>query len=320
MSHPEQLRRPDRGTRFPWSAALFTLGVSAVTVLLLVGAAPAPRSVPVGVQTGTEPDAREFAQVAGVPMAWEGWYASWSGTPGFDAARASAIAADGALPLLTWEPWDPGSGMVQPEYAMARIAAGDHDAYISAFAGQVKEWGGRLAIRFAHELDAPHYPWSVGVNGNSAADLVAAYRHVRAVFDAVGVTVTWIWCVNVHSADTADYGPLYPGDDVVDLLGIDGYNGGEALPWGGWKSPDDVFADSIADLRSLSDKPILITETASAEAGGDKAAWIRALFGYAASERLAGLIWFQERKEADWRITSSDSAAAAFHDSARRHL
>jgi hypothetical protein len=144
--------------------------------------------------------------------------------------RADAVVADGALPMLTWEPWLPGGGVDQPEYAMARIAAGDHDDHIAAFADQIRDWGGRLALRFAHELDAPHYPWSVGVNGNTAEDVVAAWHHVREVFAERDADVVWVWCVNVHAAGTAEYALLYPSDD-----------GGDALPWGGWRSPGEVF-------------------------------------------------------------------------------
>jgi hypothetical protein len=316
MSGFRQVGVPLRGARGFFRGGLVTVGAGVLGLLLLAAAAPAPAPLAVGVAAGDRGAVAEFGRAAGVRPALEEWYAGWAGAPAFDAARADAAVAEGAVPVLTWEPWAPGGGLVQPEYAPARIAAGDHDAYIADFARQVRHWGGRLALRFAHEADAPHYPWSVGVGGNTAADLVAAWRHVRAVFEAQGADVIWVWCVNVHAPGTAEYAPLYPGDDAVDWIGLDGYNGGDAVPWGGWRSPAEVFGASLADLRSLSDKPVLVTETASAEEGGDKAAWIRALFTFAAQERIRGLVWFQEDKEADWRITSSAAAAAAFREQA----
>ena len=295
---------------------LVTVGAGVLGMFLLAAAAPEPAPLAVGVAAGDRSAVGEFTRAAGVRPALEEWYSSWAGAPAFDAARADAAVADGALPVLTWEPWAPGGGPVQPEYAPARIAAGDHDGYLAAFARQIRQWGGTLALRFAHEADAPLYPWSVGVGGNTAADLVAAWRHVHAVFRDQGADVIWVWCVNVHAPGSPEYAPLYPGDDVVDWIGVDGYNGGDALPWGGWRSPAEVFGASLADLRVLSDKPVLITETASAEQGGDKAAWIRELFTLAAQERISGLVWFSEDKEADWRITSSPAAAAAFREQA----
>jgi beta-mannanase len=41
-------------------------------------------------------------------------------------------------------------------------------------------------------------PWAVGVNGNTAAHYVAAWRHVHRIFTKVGATnATWVWCPNV---------------------------------------------------------------------------------------------------------------------------
>lgn len=259
----------------------------------------------------------EFATTTGAPVEVYQWYQSWADTPAFDADRASAVATRGALPLLTWEPWVPGAGADQPRYALARIEDGTHDAYISTFARQVRDWGGRIGIRFLHELNAPYYPWGAGVNGNTSADAVAAWTHVRALFDAAGAhDVVWVWCVNVHAPGYADYAPLFPGDHAVDWVAVDGYNGGDALPWGGWRSPEELFGDALADLDDLTDRPLAITEVASAEQGGDKAAWIRDLFALALDRDVRVLIWFDHRKETDWRVRSSPSAAAAFRQEA----
>jgi mannan endo-1,4-beta-mannosidase len=116
----------------------------------------------------------------------------------------------------------------------------------------------------------------------------------------------------VHAPGYADYAPLYPGDRAVDWVAVDGYNGGDALPWGGWRSPEEVFGDSLADLQDLTDRPLAITEVASAEQGGDKAAWIADLFGLALRRGIRVLIWFDYQKETDWRVQSSPTSAAAF--------
>jgi hypothetical protein len=104
-------------------------------------------------------------------------------------------------------------------------------------------------VRFAHERNAPHYPRSVGVNGNTAEHAVAAWRHVREVFATVGADVVWVWSVNVSGDDTVTYDELFPGDDEVDWLGLDGYNGGSALLWGGWHSPKELLGEDVEALR-----------------------------------------------------------------------
>lgn len=259
-----------------------------------------------------------FTSATGVPPALYGWFQDWSGPPAFDALRATAAARRGALPVLTWEPWVADRGADQPEYALARIAAGHHDARLAAVAAGIRDWGGHLALRFLHELDAPHYPWGAGVNGNTPDHAIAAWHHVRRVFDAHGAhDVTWVWCVNVHAPGSAAYDALYPGDGAVDWVGLDGYNGGTALPWGGWRSPDEVLGASLADLRRVSGRPLAITEVACAEDGGDKAAWIHRLFELAVEREVRALIWFDHDKETDWRLGSSPAAARAVRRAVR---
>jgi beta-mannanase len=220
------------------------------------------------------------------------------------------------VPMVTWEPWDPERGVDQPDYALARVVAGDHDDYIASYARQVRQWGGMLALRFAHELNAPIYPWSVGLNGNTEQDALDAWRHVQQVFAAEGADVVWVWAVNVSGEETVPYESFFPGDDDVDWVGLDGYNGGDALPWGGWRSPEELLGPDVDRLQELSDRPVVLTEVGSAEAGGDKAGWISELFEFCREAGVAGLVWFDYVKETDWRVNSSPEAAAAFRRAA----
>ena len=58
----------------------------------------------------------------------------------------------------------------------------------------------------------------------------------------------------------------------------------------------------------------MIGEMASAEVGGDKAAWIDAIIPTPKADYplIKGLVWFDIDKETDWRISSSPEAEAAF--------
>lgn len=296
------------------------MALLAVAVLVAAGAvvstARSPEPLALGAVTDTMQEFDAFRDVVGAPVGVYQWYQSWEGSPAFDRPRADAAVQRGAVPLLTWEPWQPGAGTAQPRYALERIAAGDHDAYVAAFAQQVRDWGGPLALRVAHELNAPHYPWSAGVNGNTPEHARAAWRHLREVFARHGADVVWVWSVNVSGPGTVPYDALYPGDEQVDWVGLDGYNGGTALPWGGWRSPEQLFAADLAALDDLSDRPLVLTEVASTDAGGDKAAWIRQLVEVAREHDVRALVWFDLAKEADWRVTSSPGSAAALRQAA----
>jgi DNA invertase Pin-like site-specific DNA recombinase len=78
----------------------------------------------------------------------------------------------------------------------------------------------------------------------------------------------------------------------------------------------EIFARTFTALRRITKHPIVITEVAAAESGGSKAEWITELFRTARRLGARGVIWFDLDKEADWRVTSSPEAAAAFHAAA----
>ena len=74
---------------------------------------------------------------------------------------------------------------------------------------------------------------------------------------------------------------LYPGDAVVDRVGLDGYNWGTTQAWSTWQSFGEVFGPGVAELDALSSRPIHVTETGAPEgAGGDKAAWITDMWAW----------------------------------------
>jgi beta-mannanase len=223
---------------------------------------------------------------------------------------------NGRLPLLTWEPWVAGSGVVQPAYALRNITNGNFDTYIQQWALDLKGYGKPLMLRFAHEMNGNWYPWSEQVNGNAAGDYVDAWRHVRDIFAATGVTnVQWVWSPNTPYFGAVDLSSVYPGDSYVDIVALDGYNWGTTQTWGSaWQSPEQMFDAGLSALRSIAPgKDIIISETASAEQGGSKADWNTALISYLnAQPDVTAFVLFNLNKEVDWRIDSSPSSASAF--------
>jgi beta-mannanase len=228
-------------------------------------------------------------------------------------ADLDAVAARGAVPVVTWEPWDwdaPDGGA----FGLAAIAAGAHDPHLRQWADALRTWGRPVQLRFAHEQNGDWYPWAVGVSGTTAADHVAAFRHVVEVFDAQGAgNVQFVWNPNVRFPGSSPMAETWPGTRYVDRVALDGYNWGTSSPGHRWQEPEEVFGDSLEELRELAPGiPITVTEVASAEEGGDKAAWVTDLVAYLDGQAdVAAFVWFHHDKEADWRITSSPASAAA---------
>jgi mannan endo-1,4-beta-mannosidase len=225
------------------------------------------------------------------------------------------IMSIGALPEITWEPWDPGAGTSQQLYTAAQIAGGRYDAYIATWAKEAAAYNKRFLIRFAHEMNGNWYPWSVGQPGFTPEDYVAAYRRVRGIFNDSGAKqVQWVWSPNVIINGAADVVTrCYPGDDYVDIIGVDGYNFGD---YGGhrWTEPADLFGPTLDLMAKIAPRKTLwINEVGSSDRGGDKAAWITNFVKFLTTTAVSGLIWFEADKpgEPDWRLSSTPQTTAA---------
>ncbi|HYF71306.1 MAG TPA: glycosyl hydrolase, partial [Nocardioides sp.] len=178
------------------------------------------------------------------------WYVAWSSGSGFPSADAARVAAFGATPVITWEPWNPANGTNQPVYALKRIASGAHDAYVRTWAQQARAYAGPVVLRFAHEMNGNWYPWAASVNKNTAGSYVAAWRHVVDVFREQGATnVSWQWSPNVPYAGATGLGLLYPGDAYVDSVALDGYNWAGVTAGAAWVSFADLFAAGAQQVR-----------------------------------------------------------------------
>jgi beta-mannanase len=246
-------------------------------------------------------------------------YMPWAadGPVPLDRDALEKVAAHHATPLITWEAWGTINGVAPAR--LSAIASGVFDDYIDQWALAIKSFGTAVFLRPFHEMNNPAYPWSVDQSGNTASDLVRAWQYVHDRFGRLGVdNVSWVWCPNTEN-DRISFADLYPGDQYVDWLGVDGYNGGTQLNWGGWLSPQQLFDRSYASLSRLNlDKPIMIAETSSVEQGGDRAQWITDLYATTrvSYPRIRAIVWFQadttSRREADWRIQTSSASVAAF--------
>lgn len=225
-------------------------------------------------------------------------------------SELSYAKSQGMKVLLAWEPWNPSQGMNQSTDYLAAINNGSEDGYIKSFADSLKTYGAPVDLRFGHEMNGNWYPW-----GNRPADYIAAYRHVVSIFRSEGASnVRFMWCINadnIPSSPISTVSQFYPGEDVVDVVGIDGYNFGGS----NWKDFKDVFSSPYNFLTTTYSKPIEIAETASSEVGGNKAQWVQSMFQTELPTLFPNvheLVWFDLNKEADWRINSSDASLQSF--------
>ena len=264
-------------------------------------------TTPGGPRATAELDAVEA--VAGERPSLVLFYAALAAPPPL--ADLDAVAARGATPVLTWEPWDPADNS---RSTLADLAAGAWDGQLGWWAAALRDWGRPVLLRFAHEQNGDWYPWAVGVAGTRAEDHVAAWGHLADVLGEAGAdNVELVWNPNVRYPGSTPMADTWPGAGAVGRVALDGYNWGSVPGHGGWQEPAEVFGPSLEELRDLAPGvPVTIAEVGCAESGGDKAAWVTDLVAWLDEQAdVEALVWFDHDKETDWRLASSAASARA---------
>ncbi len=267
---------------------------------------------------GSLSDDTAFEALSGKGVSITNFFKNWDSSSGpytFPTSTVDAMRNHGSIPMLTWQPEGASSDAT---YALANIANGNFDTFITQWALDAKAWGYPFFLRFAHEMNGNFYPWGAGVNGNTSADYIAAWRHVHDIFVRNGVTnVTWVWCVNTNYTGSAAISGLYPGDNYVDWISLDSYNR-ITNTWADFSTRSQPTLDQMTAIAP--GKPILVAEAGCHEdttGNYDKGQWFRnALANYLkfSAPRIKAWSYFNYSNPDgnDWRINTSTKALADY--------
>lgn len=204
-----------------------------------------------------------------------------------------AIREIGALPLITW---------MLPDSLL-------DDAWTTSLrelAQAVRADGGKIWMRLAvPRREEPSH----------AASYRDTFRRVAGIFrDAGADNVGWMFVVDLGRSDAPEAAldaDAFPGNDVVDVIGL------RALNWGDtqrrpvsdrdsdWQSFRDLFEPVRAEWQERAPDKTIVAITATASTGGKKSDWVLDAVRTAAEWRLAALIWFQHKGAIDWAIQES---------------
>ncbi len=212
-----------------------------------------------------------------------------------------AFADAGGLPwtrislnnfTVTWAPGPPIiGGMHDTRGGAAAVLPGGSayaafTAYAQQLAQEVKAVGKPVVLRPFHEMNAGWFWW-----GGNATNFKALWRQLFEQFRTAGVTnVIWLWASSDFCpSGVCSHASYYPGDDVVDMLGIDIYFDGAALP--------ATAHTGLTILEGLgADKPIVIAELGP-RARADF--WMQAAAELGTIRRFRGFsLWFAR----GWKI------------------
>jgi len=246
----------------------------------------------------------QFEETVGRKMDIISWFADWSSVPGADEHR---LAATGRPLLVAWEP---------SEISGDSVLRGAHDDYLIEYARAARSLPTKLYLRMWPEMNASWSEWQPTDRRPTLMDseqqFIGSWRHVVDVFRSEGAeNVKFVF--NPDASDGAansNVPGIWPGEDFVDVLGIDGYN------WGGdeWRDFSTIFEHMYSQLASLhSTAPVWICEMGCSEgaAESDKVAWLEDMLTTRSFGRLDSIVFFNTKKERDWRLESSPGALKA---------
>ena len=165
-----------------------------------------------------------FGRTPAIWSLWSDWGDPNSGP--FPTTLANSLKDRGVVPQIYWQPDDPTYTTDCAHWQLSTIINGSHDAYIRSWAQAAKAYGGTIILRFADEMNGNWYIWGNGRCTNTSKKFRRAWRHVWSIFRGTG----GVGATNVKF-EFAPYADKYaksdyPGDKVVDYLGL------TALNWG----------------------------------------------------------------------------------------
>lgn len=220
--------------------------------------------------------------------------------------------------VATWDGLDAKLGYGLPllpsdeAATLAEVAAGDHDDVWRSIARiLVRHDRGHGYVRIGLEANGTWFPW--GATAKTAEDFKAAFRHVAQVMGAVAPRLEFVFDIScgvpLTGAEEDRMAPLerlYPGDDVVDVVGCDHYDSWSlaATDESGWeksqKPPGGPGLPEVADFARAHGKSFAVPEwglTSRASHGsGDNPYFIERMFAffYAQRDVLAFEAYFDE--------------------------
>jgi len=187
-------------------------------------------------------------------------------------------------------------GTTQARQIVQDIRAGRYDAEINAWLRQVLVYvnaGRKCVIAPYPEMNGPWVNYGPDTNNLDTKAVIDIYQSFVTKGRELGLTpdkVLWCWAPN-----DVGWGPLknyWPGDEYVDIVGGSAYNWGRLGKGEPWETPEQVINPFVRDIRRLTSKPIIITQTGSGEGDSQTQEWLDQLVKYTNSDKIDGFIWF----------------------------
>lgn len=280
----------------------------------------------------TPADVESYEQTVGRKVAWIYFSNNWYRSRAFPLTTATWIRERGAIPFIrlmlrsTDENPTP-----DPTFTLESITKGDFDADLKTWGEAARDFATPVIVEWGTEMNGYWFPWNAKWNGREegAERFRQAYRHIVETINAPNIT--WVFHVNADDDPLQPWNRLeryYPGDDVVDWLGVSVYSAQSPLD-DYWTDPIEQLDAVIPRLEKLADKPIFLLEFGATTNSplGSASDWANSLLTPLLDNRwpsIRGFSWWNETwqnddnpaHDTDMRVQSDRQLADVF----RNHL
>lgn len=193
----------------------------------------------------------------------------------------SAWVGDAQWAVASWQasPWLTGvipnisvPMTLQGNNADADFRAIASGAWDSALTGVLQTWSSAgystIYLRPGWEMNGNWMDWSL--TSANAADFVAAFQHIAALAHSfTGATVKVVWSPNEGAYSSVPISSYYPGDQAVDIIGIDTYGApidSDSTPSATSTGPNDYTLQTALNMAQAHGKPFALAETGGTDA------------------------------------------------------
>jgi hypothetical protein len=200
-------------------------------------------------------------------------------------------------------------------------AAGDFESYAKTLATNLVNAGlGNSVIRLAHEANGNWYPDSIPDTTTGDQEWIQFWRNtVIAMRSVPGANFKFDWCVNAgyRNIPLTDF---YPGNDVVDIIGIDAYDSADPSQSNRWPTLDNqqMGVAQVEAFAAAHDKPLSFPEWGVEPAinpndngGGDDPGYVQGLANVVANDDVAYQSYFFSG-ESLMQLENSPKSIAAY--------
>ncbi|MBI1857282.1 hypothetical protein HYS01_03330 [Candidatus Saccharibacteria bacterium] len=174
---------------------------------------------------------------------------------------------------------------------LAAGAKGDYNAHWKSFAQTMVNKGcGDAILRLGHEFNGKFYPWSAAGGNGQDKNYAAYWRQIVNTLRSVsGSNFQFDWCSLAGVDNQTNPENAYPGNEYVDIIGLDAYDTGAAGTTGEarWKAQKERvyglnwhldFAKRMKKPVSFPEWGITVPSGGQTYGGGDNPYYIQKMY------------------------------------------